>query len=316
MKLFPIISIWLMALICGGIITIVILQWKRTKIINTVMRLSIIVLLFAVNLRPMISSGNAYTASNNLDVLFAIDTTISMIAEDYNGGSRLDAVKADVKYIVDQLNGARFSIISFNDRTRVVTPFTKDGNLVAEAAGILNVPDEYYAKGSSLNIALDEIINSFERASSDERVCVLFFISDGEITNDDTLKSFSSVKKYVKGGAVLGYGTLTGGKMLIADRYTLESEYLKDRSDWPYKTAVSVIDERNLQAIADDIGVQYVHMTQQSQVKNVLSEVKKMMEQDNSGNQKTAYEDIYFWFVIPLLMLFVFEFIGYKRNLL
>lgn len=36
---------------------------------------------------------------------------------------------------------------------------------------------------------------------------MLFFVSDGETTSVETLKSFAEVKKYINGGAVLGYGT-------------------------------------------------------------------------------------------------------------
>ena len=61
----------------------------------------------------MVRDDNAEVISNDLDVLFVVDNTISMIAEDYNGdNTRLSAVKEDIKHIVEELEGAKFSIVT------------------------------------------------------------------------------------------------------------------------------------------------------------------------------------------------------------
>ena len=53
----------------------------------------------------MIPNGKAKTIADNLDILFVIDTTISMIAEDYdNNETRLSAVKKDCEYIIEDDN--------------------------------------------------------------------------------------------------------------------------------------------------------------------------------------------------------------------
>ena len=62
------------------------------------------------------------------------------------------------------------------------------------------------------------------KGSSGKRI--LFFISDGEITSEEKLSSFSSIKKYVDDGAVLGYGTSSGGKMKITDSLTKTENYI------------------------------------------------------------------------------------------
>lgn len=92
-----IIPIWLMTIIC---ILLIILVIKSKK--GLIRRIMIICLLFMANARIMIPSGNAKVLSSNLDILFVIDNTISMVAEDHNGGlSRIEAVKKDCEYILD-----------------------------------------------------------------------------------------------------------------------------------------------------------------------------------------------------------------------
>ena len=101
----PIIPIWLMGIIC-----VVCLVFKRKGIFNYIRQIIIIVLLFVVNLRIMVPKDDATNITCDIDVLFVVDNTISMLAEDYDGdGRRMDAVKADCQYIMEQFSGASFS---------------------------------------------------------------------------------------------------------------------------------------------------------------------------------------------------------------
>ena len=72
MKLFPIIPIWIMLIICISLIIYIIIK-KRD-----LLQILIIILLFVINLRIMIPSNNSKTIKNDLDILFVIDNTISM----------------------------------------------------------------------------------------------------------------------------------------------------------------------------------------------------------------------------------------------
>ena len=312
----PIIPIWIMVLIC---IIISVIAKSKNKY-SFLRKFIIIILVFTINLRIMISSeGTKIVPSNNLDVLFVVDNTISMLAEDYNGkGQRLTAIKKDCNYIIDKLNGANFSVITFNNSSRVVIPYTKDASLAAEAISTIKVMDEMYAEGSSLNIALDEIIRSLEASDKKEdRNRIIFFISDGEITNNDTLKSFSGAKKNIDNGAVLGYGSSAGGYMRAKDMFSGEEKYIEDTSlNFPYPKAVSKIDENNLKKVANDMGIDYIHMEKQADIDSKLKEITKELVKTTDESQKaTVYVDIYYIFAIPLVLLLIYEFINYKRRL-
>lgn len=316
MMISGIIPIWLMLIICI-IATVFVFKTNHSK--NNLIRKGIIILLlFLINLRIMIPGKNSETVVNNLDVLFVIDNTISMIAEDYQGSNtRLQAVKEDTKYIAEKLAGARFSVMTFNDRVDLLTPYTRDINITAEAIETLNVANQYYAKGSTLNIVLDDMTKQLEESNKkDNRISILFFISDGEITNEDKLKSFSSAKKYVENGAVLGYGTNEGGKMKVKD-YDDKDTYLEDFSsyDYPVPKAVSKIDENNLKSIADDIGIDYIHMTNKTNIDSKIKEIENLMVRDFEKDSKNSYTDTYYIFAIPLLGMLIYEFINYKRKL-
>lgn len=307
MRFFPIIPIWLMLIIC----VLLIIFCKRS-----ITNILIIVLLFIINLRIMIPSNKSDVLVNDLDVVFVIDNTISMIAEDHNG-RRLDAVKEDCKYIIENLNGANFSVISFDNKAKILVPFTNDINIVTSSIEALNPIDETYAKGSTLNVSLDTM-HEFLSSNKNDRAKILFLISDGEITNDSKLTSFSKMNSLVNDGAVLGYGTKKGGKMLITDRYTGETEYLSyyDRDTHQRVDALSVIDEGNLKKIARDINIDYIHVEKQKDLEKKIKSIKSGIKASLASSDKSTYDDIYYFFVVILIGLLVFELNKYRRSIL
>jgi Ca-activated chloride channel family protein len=286
---------------------------NNNKNINQIL---IVVLIFLVNLRIMIPSHNSQILANNLDVLFVVDNTISMNAEDYDGNNtRLFAVKKDCTYIIKRLAGARFSLITFNNTAKIITPYTKDFNITAEAIDIIEPINELYAKGSSLNTPLDTIIDSLKSSEEKEdRIRVLFFISDGEITDDSSLKSYNNVAKYVHNGAVLGYGTSKGGYMKAKNRWDENTEYIMDYSDYKYDKAVSKIDEKNLKSIASDIKIDYINMEKQSNINHKLKEIENMVDKGIESSNKSTYNDTYYFLIIPLLVLTMLEFNKFRRK--
>ena len=307
MRIFPIIPIWIMTIVC--LILLFICTKGKRKIIQILM----IILIFIINLRIMIPSNNSKVLANNLDVLFVIDNTISMNAEDYgsNNKERLYAVKKDCNYIIRRLSGARFSLITFDNNARIVTPYTKDINITMESIDVMEPINELYAKGSSLNTPIDTIITSLKMSEKKtNRKRIIFFISDGEITDDSSLKSFSSISQYIDNGAVLGYGTTKGGYMKNKSPYSESDDYIMDYSDsnYDYGKAVSKLDEKNLKKIANDIGINYINMSKQSNINNKLKEIENLVNASFESDDKSTYDDTYYILVIPLLILLIVEF--------
>lgn len=315
MRLFPIIPLWLMLIIC--LLLIVFLFWKEKEIKKKKKQVLIIILLFIINMRIMFPSKGAINLTNNLDVLFVIDNTLSMVADDYqHNKTRMDGVKEDCKYIIDELAGARFSVIVFNNSSQIMIPYTKDANIVQESIDIIHPLDELYARGTSLDVPLEDMQRVLQSSKEkDDAIRIVFYISDGEINSDDTMQSFNSLKKLIDNGAVLGYGTSKGGYMKVYDYFTEKEEYLEDKTNYPYEKAVSKIDENTLNKIAKELGVDYINDNgSKEKLKNKISAIKKMAKNTYRKNDLSSYTDTYYWFVIPLLILFVLNYRDYRKN--
>ena len=239
-------------------------------------------------------------------------------------------VVKDCTYIVNELNGAKFSVITFGDTARKMIPFTKDSDMVIAELKSINVENDYYAKGTSINL----VKNVFEKTlkeeiakNEDNTKMIVFFVSDGEITiEDEKLESFSDLKKYISDGVVMGYGTNAGGKMiddLFKDSVDENGNpfyvtYFDE--DYNQITGISKIDENNLKQIANDLGISYIKMDNVLNIDNKLQNLKKSnISVANDSIQKLSkknYKDIYFYFAIPLMILFIMDFTFQKKRII
>ncbi|MCM1287196.1 MAG: VWA domain-containing protein [Clostridium sp.] len=308
----PMIPIWLMACLCVGMLFL-----KRKGAFAYIRQIVIVLLLFIINLRPMFP-GEAVTTGEkrtNIKVLFVIDDTISMLAEDCRGtNTRLDEVKKDCEYIVSQLSGASFGVVSFHNSTTILSPYTSNTRHIVNTISAIYPLDDFYARGSSLNTPKELTLSMLKRVreKEDDKI-ILFFISDGEITDGSTLESYSELKDYVDGGAVLGYGTKEGGHMHVESFYEDEPIELQDTSTYPYKPAVSRLDEENLMQIAGDVGIDYIHMADIDEIAPALEKIKNMETVVSSAGKTIKTKDIegareiYYYFAIPLLLLLAAE---------
>ncbi len=309
MKIQPIFPAGIMLAVFAvlfGLTAFVIIKNKlntRDKIF-TLLRMTVIyVLILVIGLRPVKTYTKYEFATKNLDVLFVVDSTISMWANDYNGNhTRMEGVKNDVDYILNELSGSNFGLIAFDDTARVLSPFTQDLKYISDLVGVMNMPDSYYASGSDPGIAYRDIMSLLESSDKKEnRKTIVFFISDGEITNGKALTSFVEMAKYVDAGAVMGYGSLSGGRM--KEKYGYVYDY------GTYSDAISKIDEENLKKIADDLGVQYLNMNggnaSLAGLVELIKESSATIVEQGQGAEK--YIDLYYYFAAVLCFMLLLE---------
>ncbi|GAA3591580.1 hypothetical protein GCM10022198_14400 [Klugiella xanthotipulae] len=227
-------------------------------------RTLMVLCVLAMLLRPGLPGGQTQTLETELDVFFVVDTTASIVAEDYGDGQqRLDGVRDDAAALVREYPGARFSLITFDATAALRVPLTTDGTSLLSTLSVLTPEITKYSRGSSISEANDLLAQTVSQAavSAPERSRMVFYFGDGEQTSSQEPGSFTESAEWLNGGAVLGYGTAEGGKMRVTTGKvgdTAAPEYIDDSSGNP---ALSVIDENNLEAIAAQLGVKYQHRT-------------------------------------------------------
>ena len=279
----------------------------------TLMRLTIIyILALVIGLRPVMVETKYEFATKNLDVLFVVDNTISMWAQDYNGKKeRMKGVAADASIIIDELAGSNFGLVTFDDTSHVLSPFTQDMQHIKDLFDTFKSPDSYYARGSDLSKPYQDIEALLLSSSRKEnRKTIVFYMSDGEITNGTELRDYSELAQYIDAGAVLGYGSEAGGRM--SDTYGYD--YVYDYNE--HQDAISRIDEANLQKIAEDLGLTYMNMNSGNMALrgavDVIKESSKTVIETGEGAE--IQTDIYYFFAIPLALMLLIELVYIVRR--
>ncbi|MBQ1532378.1 MAG: VWA domain-containing protein [Solobacterium sp.] len=311
----PMINPIILTLIAAGFVFIV---WKlirqyrdhlRTSFLHMAALTLICVMLGVIGLRPMIYDNDRKAIAKNIDVLFVVDTTLSMWANDSKDGTqRMDAVQEDINHIMEEMAGASFGLIRFDNQSQILSPFTTDTRNVRDALKIMLRPASGYAKGSTMGLPLEDMKLLLESSyNKKNRLTVVFFISDGEETADKEPASFASLHTYIDSGAVMGYGTAGGGTMSYRGG---SSVYDPDTGE----AAVSHIDESNLQQIASDLGVDYIHMGEKVGPDHIVKSVMRSCSRSEDAKSYDIYQDIYYIFAGIILACVALEVLDQRRR--
>lgn len=214
---------------------------------------------------------------SNVEIYLVVDRTGSMAAEDWaggpdaGGGTRLDGVKSDLTAIRDAWPQARFCILALDSSAARELPLTSDLAAVTSWIGSLQQEITQRSQGSSLDRMLPLLVKVLTRAKekNPEDARLVYILSDGEATDDGQGAAESSAAgatwakagQLTDGGAVLGYGTTSGGMMRSFDGSSTpgSDKYILDPGSG--KPAVSVPDTQALASAAKALGVPYFQRT-------------------------------------------------------
>ncbi|SEB37218.1 Ca-activated chloride channel family protein [Microbacterium hydrocarbonoxydans] len=261
----PVLNIFLLVLLCAPVAALAVLALVKAKGRGRAlwaMRLVLLLACFVLFLRPGIPGGATQTLATDTDIVLVVDTTASIVAEDWDGDQpRLDGVRADVQAIVDEYPGARFALITFDASADLRLPLTTDTTALVSSLEVLRPEVTSQSRGSSIGIANELLADTLSNAaeSSPDRSRMVFYFGDGEQTVTSAPEPFDGSEKLTDAGAVFGYGTAEGGPMKLTTGSVGDSssEYI----EYEGANALSVIDEKNLEAIAAELGVPYEHRT-------------------------------------------------------
>lgn len=334
----------IIVLMFAGLITGVLRshEGKVKKIIESVVAVLICICIYFINLRIMLPSNDAMVTAPNLNVLFVVDTTISMWAEDYDGNSsRIDGVREACNTIMDEFSGSSFCIITFSDYAEVTMPLTTDKQSITDALEYIYEPTIYTAKGSNMNSPIGEMdrILEYMKSEYENRETIVFFFSDGEETykedrdnsqtdssvdegdedksgesaeesEDSTSRKYApyaSVSGKIDGGAVIGIGSTEGTTMIDGE----DNEVHDPKTGKP---AITRYGGASLDEIASELRLEYIHMEEVDDIsyltKKIITDAQYEAQlREDTKNKK----DTYFYLLPVLMMLIISESLLFRR---
>lgn len=215
----------------------------RKNMKNRLFFLGLTVLIVAAS-GPQIGTRLAPVERKGVDLIFALDVSKSMDAEDVKP-TRLEKAKFEIARIIRSLKGDRVGLIVYAGSSHFYLPLTTD----YEAAQLfLEQVDTgmITTQGTALSAALNTAITGFQEENQKYKVVVL--VSDGEDHEGQSVEIAHNASKTGMVIHTVGVGTLTGSLIPIKDDHGDRREYKRDRQG---KLVTSMLNESILKEIAD-----------------------------------------------------------------
>jgi Ca-activated chloride channel family protein len=237
--------------------------------------LGLICLIIAL-VNPKMGTKVEKVKRQGIDIVFAIDVSKSMLAEDV-APNRLEKSKQIVSQIINQLGGDKIGIIAYSGSAFPVLPMTSDYAVGKMFLQSMN-PGMISSQGTSIDQAIELASENFFN-KKDKTNKLLVIISDGEDHSDNAESAAEEAQKSGLKILTIGVGTEKGGVIPFRKNGTIEA-YQKD------KDGQTVITKRNatvLSAIAKASKGGYVDG---NSTKTVIDYVKKRLD----NTQKSEFE--------------------------
>tara|TARA_B110000211_G_scaffold231498_1_gene293205 strand:+ start:209 stop:1255 length:1047 start_codon:yes stop_codon:yes gene_type:complete len=234
-----------------------------------------------------------------VDVVFALDVSKSMLAEDI-APNRLEKAKQIISKTIDKLGSDRVGIIIYAGNSYPLLPITTDhaaANMFLQNAN----PDMVSSQGTAINEAL-ELAKTYYN-NDDQTNRFLIIISDGEDHQEETKQVAQNLANEGVKIYTVGVGTERGGPIPMRLNGAMIG-YKKDRKG---ETVITKRVPEVLQGIADASDGEYIDGNITDNPVNEIAKIIGNAEKNEfETKQFSDYKDQFQWFLaIALLFLIV-----------
>lgn len=271
-----------------------------------VLSLAFICLILAL-VNPKIGTKLETIKRQGVDVVFAIDVSKSMLAEDI-APNRLDKAKQLVTQIINNLASDRIGIIAYAGTAIPQLPITTD-----YAAGKMFLQNLNTDMLSSQGTAINEAINLARTYYDDEGQTnrVLIIISDGEDHGNNATEAASLAKSEGIKIFTIGVGKKKGGPIPIKQNGVVLN-YKKDKDG---ETVITHLDEETLKRIASQAGGIYINGDNTNTVVEKIKDILNNMDKKEFESKQIAdFKDQFQWFLAFGLFFLVLDILFLERK--
>ena len=251
---------------------------------------------------PKIGTKMETVKREGIDIVFAMDVSKSMLAEDV-APSRLEKSKQIVSQIINQLGNDRIGIVAYAGSAFPVLPITTDYSVAKMFLQSMNT-DIVSSQGTSLDDAIKLSSTYFDEKSKTSKLLIL--ISDGEDHSEGAETAAEDANKYGMKIITIGVGTEKGGTIPLRVNGVVES-FKRDNNN---EVVITKLNQESLKAIAKATKGGYVNGNNTKEVleyvKNALNNIQKT---EFESTQMADFQSQFQWFLgfaFALLFLDVF----------
>jgi Ca-activated chloride channel family protein len=258
---------------------------------------------------PKIGTKLETVKREGVDIVFALDVSKSMLAEDI-APNRLEKGKRLVSEIINQLASDRIGIIAYAAQAYPQLPITTDYGAAKMFLQSMNT-DMLSSQGTAITKAIDLAATYYDDDQQTNRV--LFIISDGEDHEEGT--TASAVENAVNEGIrifTIGVGKTKGAPIPIKRNGIVETL----KKDMNGEVVITKLNEEILKEIASQGNGEYINGDNTTEaVEYIKDQLNQMDKKEFEAKQFAEYKDQFQWFVgIALFLLFLDIFVLDKKT--
>ncbi|MCB0456756.1 MAG: VWA domain-containing protein [Flavobacteriaceae bacterium] len=271
-----------------------------------VLSLALACLSFAL-VNPKIGTKIETVKREGVDVVFALDVSKSMLAEDI-APNRLEKSKQLITQIINSLAGDRIGIIGYAGSAFPQVPITTD---FSSAKLFLSSMDTDMV--SSQGTAITEAITMAQTFYNDEDQTnrVLFIISDGEDHEGNISEITEEASKMGIKIYTIGVGSLQGAPIPIKRDGVLQF-YKRDENN---EQVITKLNQETLKEIASNAHGEYIEGSNTKEVVETVTAILNGMDKKEfESKQFTDFKDQFQWFLGGALFLLILDVLLLERK--
>ena len=256
---------------------------------------------------PKIGTELKTVKREGVDIVFAIDVSKSMLAEDI-APNRIFKAKRLVSEIFNKLGSDRVGIIAYASTAIPVLPITNDFSSAKMFLESLNT-DMLSSQGTSIVEAIELSKGYFDDENQTNRV--LCILSDGEDHEYDENQFISTLSD--SGIIILsvGLGSTKGAPIPIKENNIVKSYKKDDKGE----VVITKLNDELLKKIASQSSGKYIKGDNTSLVVDeIINELKEMDKKEFESKQFVSFKDQFQWFLGAGLLLFLVNSIIFDKK--
>ena len=249
---------------------------------------------------PKIGTKLETVKREGVDIVFAVDVSKSMLAEDI-APNRLDKSKQLVTQIINTLASDRVGIIAYAAKAFPQLPITTDYGAAKMFLQNMNT-DMLSSQGTAINEAIKLSETYFDNDEQTNRVLII--ISDGEDHfGQSAIREAEAASEQGIRIFTIGVGDVKGGPIPMK-RNGITLNYKKDRQG---ETVITRLNEENLKSIASAANGFYINGSNTNEVVEAIRDVLNKMDKKEFESKEFAdFKDQFQWFLaLANFLLFI-----------
>lgn len=248
---------------------------------------------------PRIGTTTEQVKREGIDIVFALDVSKSMLAEDI-APNRLEKSKQLVSQLLNQLAGDRVGVVGYAGSAFPQVPITTDYAAVRMFLNAMNT-DMVSSQGTAIAEAITMATSFFREEDQTNKVIVI--ISDGEDHQGNIEAAVAAVQEKGIKIITVGVGTPAGAPIPIKRNGVLDY-YQRDQNG---ERVITRMDDTILTAMAEQTGGIYIAGQVTSQVvENIQEYINTLDKTEFESVQYADFKSYFQWFLAgSLLFLFL-----------